>query len=322
LSDVGNAAATADYVLSLPLDPPTVGLCNPTDVLVLRRGCADLYHAQSRVSDGPVAIEHLATHLALAALKPSLHMLPNQSAAGTVFAVASAKARGTGDHDLARQVDWLLVRHAPLSADALVAIMIGGNDAIDALQADAANRTAQPRPSAAIVTSAAAAIGDQVERLLDFGARRVIVANVPDLASLPAVRAAARASADEAAVLAVARAISLAFNAALAAELDAIETSGRRVPPTPYLITRFDLYAALTSARQTLAANGSNADDACFDSELYRASSAAQRAFHPDCAPLVVDGEPRFDGFVFFDGIHPTGAAHAAIGAALRALFE
>jgi len=38
--------------------------------------------------------------------------------------------------------------------------------------------------------------------------------------------------------------------------------------------------------------------------------------FHPDCAPQL-GGPPRFGDFVFWDGIHPTGVTHAAIGSAL-----
>ena len=60
LSDVGNAAAAADYVLNQPIEPPTVGLCNPTEVLAQHRGCEDLFYQRSRVSDGAVAVEHLA----------------------------------------------------------------------------------------------------------------------------------------------------------------------------------------------------------------------------------------------------------------------
>lgn len=37
LSDVGNLAAAADFLLSQTVDPPTVGLCNPFDVFVLLR---------------------------------------------------------------------------------------------------------------------------------------------------------------------------------------------------------------------------------------------------------------------------------------------
>jgi phospholipase/lecithinase/hemolysin len=198
--------------------------------------------------------------------------------------------------------------------------MIGGNDAIDALQADAADPAAGLPPSAAIVASAVAAIGTHVERLLAFGARQLVVANVPDLAVLPAVRASARSSGDEPRALATASAISDAFNRALAAKLDEIEATLPAVRPAP-VIARFDLHAALAAAQQAATGNGGNAQDACFDSDLYRDSTVAQRSFHPDCAPLTVDGAPRFGNFVFFDGIHPTGAAHAAIGDALRALF-
>src|SRR4051812_27841840 len=49
LSDVGNAAGVADYVLGKTLAPPTVGLCNPVDVLVLSRGCEDAIYLKSRV---------------------------------------------------------------------------------------------------------------------------------------------------------------------------------------------------------------------------------------------------------------------------------
>jgi phospholipase/lecithinase/hemolysin len=320
LSDVGNAAGAADYVLNLALDPPTVGLCNPADVLVAMRSCDDLFYQQSRVSDGPVAVEHLAAHLELPELRPSLHVLPAQRPSGTVYAVASAKARGPGDEDLARQVDRLLLEHALLPADAVFVVMIGGNDALDALQADVAHPAALAPPSAAIIASAVAAIGTQVERLLAYGARQLVVANVPDLAVLPAVRAAARSRGDESRQLAAASAISDAFNRELAAKLDELEARVPKVPPAP-VIARFDLHAALAAAQHALTVSGGNARDACFDSELYRDSAAAQRAFHPDCAPLTADGAPRFGNFVFFDGIHPTGAAHAAIGDALRALF-
>src|SRR5690349_9276356 len=159
LSDIGNVAAVADYALNQPIDPPTVGLCNPTEVLVLKRRCHDLFYLESRVTDGPVAVERLAADLGLAPLRPSLHVIPNQPRAGTVYAVGGAKARGTRDSDLARQVDWLLIDRAPLPQDALYVVMIGGNDAIDGLKADAANPMAAVKPSTAVVKNAANAIG-------------------------------------------------------------------------------------------------------------------------------------------------------------------
>jgi phospholipase/lecithinase/hemolysin len=213
-----------------------------------------------------------------------------------------------------------LVDHTPLPPDAVYVMMIGGNDAIAGLKADVASPAAAVRPSAAFVSAAVDAIGTQVERLLAFGARHVVVANVPDLATVPAVRAAARARGDETAALAAASAISASFNLKLDAKLDDIEARVRWLTPTP-VIARFDLGAALSAAQLAVAENDGNSVDACFALDVYRDSSAAQREFHPDCAPVTVEGAPRFSQFAFFDGIHPTGAAHAAIGDALRALF-
>ena len=121
-------------------------------------------------------------------------------------------------------------------------------------------------------------------------------------------------------MLTAASAISSAFNRALDAKLDEIEADAPWFGPTP-VITRFDLHAALSTARATLSASGANALDACFDSEIYHDSSDAKRVFHPDCAPVNGSGAPRFGEFVFFDGIHPSGVAHAALGDALRALL-
>jgi phospholipase/lecithinase/hemolysin len=320
LSDVGNAAAAADYALNFAIDPPTVGLCNPTDVLVTMRRCDDLFFEKSRVTDGPVAVEQLAAGFGLASLRPSLHLLPGTARGGTVYAVASGEARGGGDEDLARQVDWLLLDHTPLPSDAVYVVMIGGNDALEALRADAASPASGTLPSAAIVAATIESIGAHVERLLDFGARRLVVANVPDLAMLPGVRQRARESADEARVLAMASAISDAFNGQLAARLDRIDARASSLTPAGSIV-RYDLRAALRAAQTTIAASGANAVDACFDSELYRDSSTAQRVFHADCAPAAVDGEPRFERFMFFDEIHPTGAAHTLLGDALRTLL-
>lgn len=316
LSDVGNAAGAADYVLDLEVDPPTVGLCNPADVLVVPRPCEDLLYRKSRVSDGPVAVEHLAAALEIGELVPSLHVVPNRPVSGTNYAIASATARGSTEKDLERQVDALLLDEGTLPSDALYVVMIGGNDAIDALQAESEDAENQAETSDEIVAAAVAAIGDSVERLLDFGARRLIVANVPDLSSLPAVRAEAAAAPDEQAVLDEARAISAAFDTQLGARLAEIESSGQWHSPGP-IVVEFDLLAALEDAKQAAAAAGDNVTDACFDSETYRETSA-EREFHPECAPA--EGEPpRFDDFVFWDGIHPTGETHAAIGRALIA---
>jgi phospholipase/lecithinase/hemolysin len=318
LSDVGNAAGAADYVLGKTIVPPTVGLCNPFDVIVLSRGCEDVIYRKSRVSDGAVAVEYLATGLGLAALGPSFHVVPSRPSTGMNYAVASAKARAGGIEDLGRQVDVLLLDRAPLATAALFVVIIGGNDAIDALQAVNAGGPTAGASSETIVTAAVAAIGDSLERLLDSGARRLLVANIPDLAVLPSVRETARSSGTPAAVLAAATTVSDDFNRELDARLDVIEAKRAWNSPQPPVIVRFDLHAALAAVLQAAQQRGANTTDPCFDSDAYRESATAARTFHADCAPLA-NGAPRFANFVFWDDVHPTGATHSAIGAALAA---
>jgi phospholipase/lecithinase/hemolysin len=155
-------------------------------------------------------------------------------------------------------------------------------------------------------------IGAGVERLVDYGARRIIVANVPDLALLPGVRRAA-AGGDEWVHLAAAAAITQAFNEQLEARLARIEAERGIV------LVRFDL-AGFLRAETESAQLGRNATDGCFDSETYWLWKA-ERVFHAGCAPLGPGAAPRFADFVFWDAIHPTGASHAALGAALLAAY-
>ncbi|HEY8521094.1 MAG TPA: SGNH/GDSL hydrolase family protein [Gammaproteobacteria bacterium] len=317
LSDVGNAAAAVDFALGREPSPtPAIGLCNPADALLGRR-CDDLFYHQSRVSDGPVAVEHLAAHLGLPELVPSYHALPSRPDAGTSYAVASAKARATGVEDLGRQLEMLLLDHGPLlSGTALFVVAIGGNDAVDALQAAAPPGEAAPGEAERIVAEAVAAIGASLERLIAAGARRFIVVTVPDLAALPAVRARARESGTEAAALAAASAVTRSFNAALGARVAELAA---RYPDA--VLATFDLAAFGAAQRSAAAAAGRNVDEACFDSETYADSGVAERRFHPACEPPP-DGRPLFDRFLFWDDLHPTGAAHAEVGAALIELYE
>lgn len=348
LSDIGNAAGLADYLLDEASQPEHgLGLCNPADVFLLGRGCADIAYRQSRVSDGPVAVEHLAMHLGLPELVASFHVVPDRPAVGSNYAIAGAKAGGADVSDLSRQVDALVLDRGPtLPADALYVVMIGGNDAIDALQASVLPSVTDPgsnfgdagqggsggngslpgsepdtglgdssTTSAEIVAAAVAQIGATVDRLIDSGARRLIVVNVPDLSILPAVRARAeQAEVDEQQAMAAAQRISIEFNT----QLDSRLAQARTDHPGAVL-TSFDLFSFLDELHVAAAADGINVSDACFDSEAYRDSWMAQRNFHSGCAPLAEDGIPRFEQFFFWDEIHPSSFVHAAIG---EALFE
>src|SRR5690606_27155699 len=156
--------------------------------LLLDRDCDDLVYRRSRVTNGPVAVEHLAAHLGDEAFAPSLHIVPDRPAVGTNYAVAGGTARGDGMQDFANQLEWLLLdMDGRLPERSLVVVMIGGNDAIDALKAAALPRITDPAdavPDAAdggetdgsdadpdgVVADSALAIADGVSRLLDHGA--------------------------------------------------------------------------------------------------------------------------------------------------------
>ena len=133
LSDTGNALAARDAAAGVFAYDKTLsytfGLCSPLDSDL--ESCGLVFFEKSRVSDGPVAVERLSEGLALGALTPSFHLLPlvgiDRSSVGSNYAVASAKARGSGLEDLTSQVDALLLDHSSpkLPAGALYLVAIG-----------------------------------------------------------------------------------------------------------------------------------------------------------------------------------------------------
>jgi len=336
LSDTGNAAALADYLLGEEIGgTATTGLCHPGERLILELDCIDIIFERSRVSNGPVAVEYLAERLGTAPLAPSFHTVPNRPAVGVNYAVAGAKARDSSPRDLGHQIERVLLDHGPaLPPESAIVLMIGGNDAIDALQAAVLPNLTDPAdglpggspetpPPASgaepdpIVAQAVDGIVIAATRLLEMDAC-VIVANVPNLARLPAVRTTAEAEGvDIAAATAAAEEVTLGFNTLLAerlAELGASHPNGASLVP-------FDLFASFEAALDDAAVAGLNVTDACFDSETYTGSTVGEREFHPDCAPAPGQA-PRFDQFFFWDGIHPSGVAHAALGAALVETYD
>ncbi len=181
LSDTGNAAAARDAAVGVFSYDKTLsytfGLCSPLDSDL--ESCGLVFFEKSRVSDGPVAVERLSEGLNLGPSAPSFYLLPligiDRPSVGTNYAVASAKARASGFEDLTSQVDALLLDHSrpDLPARALYLFAIGGNDALDALQAVAAFVTDEPRTesSGEIIEAAVEAIAFNVERLINSGAR-------------------------------------------------------------------------------------------------------------------------------------------------------
>ena len=331
LSDTGNLAAFRD--INVPFLPPffpgpqpigTVGLCNPVDIFILGNLCDDIYFEASRVSNGPVAVEILAERLGHDPLRPSLFFLPSalRPFSGTNYAVAGAEAGGSGPGDLEAQVKGFLVDQGyEAPPDALYVVIIGGNDVIEAVEAAAellagADLDADERPGA-IIDAAVDAIGKSINRLIKKGARKILVANAPNIGALPAARdGAADVGLPEALVSRAATGLTIKFNRKLARRLGQIRA---RHADDSVEIKAFNLFAYFETIRFLAKIFGLNAVDACFNTDKYQDFSMlmAEREFHPECAPAGPDDDPGFEKFVFFDDIHPTGWVHAAIGKAL-----
>jgi phospholipase/lecithinase/hemolysin len=137
------------------------------------------------------------------------------------------------------------------------------------------------------VEAAAAAVGGVVDDLAAAGAGLLLVPNLPDVGLTPALRAFGPA------IAAAARRLTRAYDAALEAALAGVEA--RRRPGAPIL--RLDVWAM---AERTLA-------------------DPAASGFRDVATPC--QGQGSCEGFLFWDHVHPTAAAHARLAeAALETL--
>lgn len=328
LSDTGNLAGFIDLQFGIVDVPPPeifpIGLCNPVDI-----PCTDLFFHQSRVSNGPVAVEILAQRLGFDELRPSLFFLNLPPPfppvvpplVGTNYAVAGAEAGGSDLGDLNSQVLGFLGDYDSAPSDALYVVMIGGNDVIAAVKSAAAQLKGedlepQEKP-VAIIDTAIDAIEVNIRHLISLGAQKFLVANSVSIGSVPAIRMRAVAEGIKPALLKrVATRLTIKFNRKLAKRLRQIQAEQT---VSSVKIKEFNLFFFVEGVRIVGALFRLNVIDACFDSDTYRDTSMglAERNFHPDCAPETPGDNPNFDDFVFFDDLHPTGRVHAVIGRAM-----
>ena len=241
------------------------------------------------LSNGPTWIEQMARPLGLSAsVQPAFR---SASPTAMNFAVGTARARAFGiAPSLAMQVAAFLQKtggRAP--AGSLYVIQIGGMDVRDALTA--------PSPLAALVilNDAATSIATAVTALRAAGARQFLIWNVPNVALTPTVQ---RLDALQPGTAAAAALATSTFNASLAAALAPLPMAlGITIVP-------MDANALFTSIVNDPAAFGlENVTDACVT---------------PGDPPFVCSDPERY---LFWDGTHPTSAAHAIVALAVRQLL-
>ncbi len=227
-------------------------------------------------SNGTTWVEQFSQSVGLAgSARPAFQ----DSGNATNYAVGAARAHEDGlNLNLSAQVEAFLqqVNHvAP--AEALYAIEMGGNDIRDAL-------VAYPGGSNAILGDAIISISNNVARLYAAGARNFIVWRAPNVGLTPAIRTLGPGA------IALGTGLTRAFNGGL----DGAVTQLSGLPGIK--IVRLDAYRLLNDIVNDPAAFGlSNVTSACVT---------------PNIAPFECDHP---DDFLFWDGIHPSRAAHGII---------
>lgn len=226
-------------------------------------------------SNGPTWIEQFARPRGLGAgARPAF-----APGGGTNFAVGGARARAFGDSPhLALQVGaFLMATGGVAPPDWLYVIEMGGNDMRDALVAFASG--ADPN---AILTAALQAIYGSIETLHQAGARKFLVWNMPNVGLTPAISPTPLAG--------LANLLAVQYNGALESEVLA-PLSG--LPGIQ--IARFDVYTTLQNVAGAPASFGlTNVTQACIT-----------------LVPPFACAAPG--DYLFWDGIHPTTAAHGIL---------
>jgi outer membrane lipase/esterase len=161
-------------------------------------------------------------------------------------------------------------------------VVIGGNDVRDAISA---YMTGGSLAAGHIIVDAVTAISDNIQSLAATGARYFMVGNVPDLGKVPAVTALGPDASRLASTL------TIQFNDALERTLVMLETE-----PSIH-ITRLDLFSFINNVVTDPGAYGLiNVTASCLKPSVH----AGAICDHPD-------------NYLFWDGIHPTRAAHLLI---------
>ena len=241
-------------------------------------------------SDGATWVEQLARSLGMAAsANPAL---ANESRKAANYAVGGARANNTNHpFDLGEQTAAFLAdRGGAAPSSALYVVEMGGNDIRDAIAAfvGAGGGFNGQVAAQAVIEGALQSIGENIFALWNAGARTFLVANAPNLGLTPAIRALDMASPGAAAL---ATGLSQGFNAGLEGTVLA------NLSQLPGIeLFRLDVYGKL----QAIVAAPEN----------FGLTNVTAACITPNVAPYHCRD---FKEYLFWDGIHPTAAAHAIV---------
>ena len=237
-----------------------------------------------RFTNGPTWVEVLARESLM--LRGALPALKYPRAGNYAFGGARA-GTDTPGLDLSEQVGLFLSNNGNVAPSrALYVIQFGGNDVNGVLTA---SPPLSPLEAQARIVGAVNAIKQHILLLKSRGARSFLVANAPNLAETPVVRAAGPV-AEEAAI-----GLTMLFNVLLDAAIAEIDDDQIKVD-------RIDFFNFLNAA--TVFPTGIG-----FEEQPNPLTAPCLPVFVP---PVGVCEDP--DERLYWDGIHPTRAAHRVVG--------
>ncbi|HEU4623017.1 MAG TPA: SGNH/GDSL hydrolase family protein [Burkholderiaceae bacterium] len=217
---------------------------------------------------------------------------------GTAFATTTTQVVPNVNYKITEQVDDFLARNGSFRNDQLVLVWIGGNDIAAALQAGAG--------ATAVVQGAASTTIQQIARIAAAGGRYIIVNNAPDIGKTPRIAAAGSTA------VAGARALAQAFNAGLAAGIQALNNPN---------IVLVDIFALFDDAVANPAQYGFTNVTAPGCADVLGPSVPAndpRQAQNPVnnslfCTTSTLAAPEANTRYLFADTFHPSTGGHLAV---------
>ena len=241
-------------------------------------------------TNGATWVEQFARPLGLAwSVRPAYQGAGTRAAN---YAVGGARARMEGNYvNLSAQViAFLTDAGGQAPSDGLYVVEIGSNDVRDALAALASGGDA-----GVIISAALTSIGNSIGALHAAGARKFLVWNTPNLRPTPAIRALDGISPGAGQAVEF---LGQSFNAGL----EAILWNLSKLPGIE--VKRFDAYQKV---------NEVVANPGAYGLAVVNAACVA-----PNIPPFECK---RPDEYLFWDGIHPTAAAHGILAQEVAAVL-